>query len=412
MNESLYPNLNAAHGVAAAHGYTPLIPRNTSEFLAELSPIMLNKLGARYYLIPQLLPVDAKTEAADVFNPFLPDPITGALEFSPVDSDSIEIESALAQSVNLETGAVVADVVLTDETGREYRVQLQAGMDTAEWAYDRSDVLRTIQHTRPEVASSFPARSAFPIEDHLGHTFRTRINFADTAVPIVKLRIEPQIEAGLLHVQRILLLTGNAQIDLAPILGKGRHGLVYRSEDVAVFENADAAPRAFITHNVRRVDDAEAFRQLRSAEPNAEIYVAEGPEFETDVGQGFNERAEIVLYEPERVVVDAQLDAEGYLVLADAWDPGWIALVDGAPAAMTRADVIFRAVLLDEGSHRVEFLYRPRAFYAGALLSGIGIALLGVALLATILWRIRQNRGMFDISEQTQHTRREGEGSS
>src|SRR5581483_1209288 len=31
MNESLYPNVNAAHGVTAAHGYTPLTPRRTSE---------------------------------------------------------------------------------------------------------------------------------------------------------------------------------------------------------------------------------------------------------------------------------------------------------------------------------------------------------------------------------------------
>jgi uncharacterized membrane protein YfhO len=163
--------------------------------------------------------------------------------------------------------------------------------------------------------------------------------------------------------------------------------LVYRSEDTAVYANQDASPRAFITHNVKRVPDDEAFRQLRSPQPNAEIYVAEGPEFETDIGQGVNERADIVLYEPERVVIDTRLDGEGYLVLTDAWDPGWTVMVDGAPAALTRADVIFRAVLLPEGSHRVEFLYRPRAFYVGLILSGVGVALLAIALLASILLR-------------------------
>lgn len=91
-------------------------------------------------------------------------------------------------------------------------------------------------------------------------------------------------------------------------------------------------------------------------------------------------------------MIDAQLDAEGYLVLADAWDPGWIALVDGAPAPIVRADVIFRAVLLEPGAHRVEFLYRPRAFYIGVLLSGIGIALWGIAVLGAVLWRLRLSR--------------------
>lgn len=394
MNESLFPNLNAAHNVTAAHGYTPLVPRNTREFLTDLSPVMLSKLGVRYYLIPQLLPVDPQTEAEDVHNPFQIDPIGAPLKFSILDADSIEIESWLAQSANLPNGAIVADVILTDETGKEYRVELLAGRDTAEWAYDRSDVTRTIKHSRPEIASSFPARSAFPVEEHQGHTFRTRINFAPTPVPIVKLRIEPRINGDLLHIQSISLLTGDASMDLAPILGKGRHSLVYRSQDVAVFENRDVARRAFITHNVKRAADAEAFAQLRSTHPNAEIYVAEGPEFETDIGQGLTERAEILVYEPERVVVDTRLDSEGYLVLTDAWDPNWAVLVDGQPAPMTRADVIFRAVLLPAGAHRVEFLYRPRSLYVGLVLTGVGIGLLGIALLAAILLRIGRKQVM------------------
>ncbi len=389
MNESLYPNLNAAHGVAGAHGYTPLIPRNTREFLENLSPVMLSKLGVRYYMIPQLLPVDAQTEAADMHDPFLIDPIHEPLEFSIVDADSIEIESSLAQSAYLPDGAIVADVVLTDEAGKEYRVQLLAGRDTAEWAYDRSDVIRAIKHARPEIASTFAARSAFPIQEHKGHTFRTRINFADAPAPIVQVRIEPRINGDLLHIQSVSLLTGDAAIDLAPVTGKGRHALVYRSEDVAVFENKDVVRRAFITHNVRRVEDAEALAQLRSPKPNAEIFVAEGPEFETDLGHGLGERAEIVIYEPERVVIETRLDSEGYLVLTDAWDPGWRVTVDGKPAPLTRADVIFRAVLLPAGQHRVEFLYAPRSFYIGLVLSGVGVVLLGIALLASLLVRIR-----------------------
>jgi hypothetical protein len=187
-------------------------------------------------------------------------------------------------------------------------------------------------------------------------------------------------------------VNGDAAIDLASLVGAGRHTLIYRSEDVAVNENPDAAPRAFVTHNVKQADDAEAFAQLHSPLPNAEIYVSDGPEFESDTGQGLDERANIILYEPERVVIDTKLDADGYLVLNDAWDPGWVAVVDGAPAPIERADVIFRAVLLSEGTHRVEFLYRPRAFYLGLLLSGISLALLGIIVLAAVLRRMSATR--------------------
>jgi hypothetical protein len=392
MNQSLYSNLNAAHNVQAAHGYTPLAPRRTLEYLDHPSSVMLNKLSVRYYLIPQLLPVDAKTEGADVANPFLPDLVSQPLELSPVEATGIEIESSLAQSASLPNGAQVADVVLYDENGKEYHVPMLAGRDTAEWAYDRSDVLRVIQHARPEIASSFPARSAFPIEAHVGHTYRARLNFSAVPVPIVRVQVVPKIDAGLLHIQSAALLDGDVRIDLAPLLGQARHVLVYRSEEVAVYENPDASPRAFITHNVRRVADEEVFQQLRSPQPSAEIFVSDGPELETDVGQGVNETARILTYEPERVVIDAQLDAEGYLVLTDAWDPGWTVVVDGAAAPIVRADVIFRAVYLEAGAHRVEFLYRPRAFYVGLVLSGIGLALLGIAILGTVLWRVRPPR--------------------
>lgn len=389
MNESLFPDLNAAHGVLAAGGYTPLTPRRTSDFLDNLSAVMLNKLSVRYYLIPQLLPVDPQTEASDVADPFIVDPIAAPLEFSPVDSTTIEIESSLSQSVNLQTGEVVAVIVLNDASGKEYRVPLRAGNDTAEWAYDRSDVQRIVKHARPEIASTFPARSAFPIENHVGHTYRANLKFADEPVPITRLRIEPKFPAGLIHIAGVALLNGTARIDLAPLLGKGQHHMVYRSEDVAVFENPDASPRAFITHNVRVATDDEAFQQLRSAQPNAEIYISEGYEFDSDLGQGLDEHADIISYEPERVIIDVQAASDGYLVLTDAWDPGWVALENGTTLPIARADVIFRAVRVSAGHHLLEFDYRPLSFYVGLVLSGIGLAILGIVCAGIVLVRLR-----------------------
>ena len=130
--------------------------------------------------------------------------------------------------------------------------------------------------------------------------------------------------------------------------------------------------------------------ELQAPIPNAQIFVSDGPEFESDVGQGLDEHANIILYEPERVVLDTHLDADGYVVLTDAWDPNWTVLVDDLPATITRADVIFRAVQVSEGTHRIEFLYRPRSFYIGLLLSAVGIGILGIILLATVLLRMGQ----------------------
>jgi hypothetical protein len=75
---------------------------------------------------------------------------------------------------------------------------------------------------------------------------------------------------------------------------------------------------------------------------------------------------------PERVVVAVDARTPAYLVLADTFDPGWSATVDGEPAPVVPAYVAFRAVYVGQGSHTVEFQYRPAGFRLGLALSSIG----------------------------------------
>ncbi len=83
--------------------------------------------------------------------------------------------------------------------------------------------------------------------------------------------------------------------------------------------------------------------------------------------------ATITVDEPERVEVETASGGPSYLVLADTYDPGWSATVDGRPAPIRPAFVAFRAVALPAGSHRVEFTYRPAGFTAGLIATAIGV---------------------------------------
>ena len=51
--------------------------------------------------------------------------------------------------------------------------------------------------------------------------------------------------------------------------------------------------------------------------------------------------------------------AKGYLVLADAFFPGWVAHVGERPVPIHRADYLLRAVELEAGDSVVRFEYRP-----------------------------------------------------
>jgi hypothetical protein len=43
----------------------------------------------------------------------------------------------------------------------------------------------------------------------------------------------------------------------------------------------------------------------------------------------------------------------------DAWHPWWRVEVDGQPAELLKANVIFRAVALLPGDHRIHFAFEP-----------------------------------------------------
>jgi hypothetical protein len=61
--------------------------------------------------------------------------------------------------------------------------------------------------------------------------------------------------------------------------------------------------------------------------------------------------------------------------------------VDGRPAPLLRADVNFRAVPLEAGTHTVEFRYRSRPFERGLLLSAVAACLtLALALVPQLPW--------------------------
>ena len=82
----------------------------------------------------------------------------------------------------------------------------------------------------------------------------------------------------------------------------------------------------------------------------------------------------------------------GYLQVNDSWAPGWKATLDGKPVAVLRSNYAFRAVLVPQGDHLVEMVYRPGpeiaaiAVEAGALL----IVMIAAVALAVVNWRARR----------------------
>ena len=80
---------------------------------------------------------------------------------------------------------------------------------------------------------------------------------------------------------------------------------------------------------------------------------------------------------------------DGYVVLADAYYPGWSVTVDGSAAPLLRANFSSRAVAIRAGRHQVRMQYEPPGFATGWRVS---VMALGVLLAWLVVAAIRARR--------------------
>jgi hypothetical protein len=182
---------------------------------------------------------------------------------------------------------------------------------------------------------------------------------------------------GRLHIQGLALIDERDGSNVPLILSTtGRFRQVH-SGDVKIYEVLDTLPQAYVVHRTRVIGDDEAAIAAMADpafDPAQVAILASGRALDGHAGQMVEAQVTVTHYAAEEVALQVSLHAPGYLVLSDAWYPGWKATVDGERAAIERANVHFRAVYLDEGTHTVRFTYRPASYPIG-----LGISLFIVA---------------------------------
>lgn len=103
------------------------------------------------------------------------------------------------------------------------------------------------------------------------------------------------------------------------------------------------------------------------------------------------ESCAIVYADPLRVEIVVQLAADGLVVLADLYYPGWELTVetDGHThrAPILRTNRVMRGAMLPAGRHRLVYRYRPRSVLYGGAMSGLSAMLLAAAAIYACLRR-------------------------
>ena len=152
----------------------------------------------------------------------------------------------------------------------------------------------------------------------------------------------------------------------------------FQGDDYWVLVNSNALPRPFVPKSVQTVStDNDTLKKMSSPQFNpAEVAYVESP---VELPASCRGTVQITNEIPTRILISAQMETPGLIVLADNWDKGWRAYWNGKPVPVLRTDYAVRGVVVPAGNGTLEFIYRPASLI-------LGLWLAGFAALVLIVW--------------------------
>ena len=215
-------------------------------------------------------------------------------------------------------GTRLAELTVTGADGREETLDLRAG----------------------------PATRAAPAP--------VRLRLADPLTPI-SLTVRVPAGAPATFLRGISLIDERTGAHSSVTVSQGGDFRRIHSGDVKIYERTGALGRAWLVHGIQPAADDDAALALLgdpAFDPRAAVVLSDGSDPRPPARAAANESVQIVAYEPERVAITADVASPAVLVLADAFYPGWQATVDGVPAPILRANLMFRGLALGAGPAR------------------------------------------------------------
>jgi hypothetical protein len=200
---------------------------------------------------------------------------------------------------------------------------------------------------------------------------------------------------GVKYITSVTPLEENKKFELiyARLEGlEGKREELLKKNTIKLYKNRSPLPRAWLVKDYKVMDSNAILSKMMTKDfrPDREALLEEEPPHPIRSAgltakpshiksKGKKGRVEFISETNNRLLLKATAEENSLLVLSDTYYPSWKAFVDGRKTKIYRADYTFRAIPLDSGTHRVEFVYDPLSFKLGALLTFLGI--IGCALI-------------------------------
>lgn len=179
----------------------------------------------------------------------------------------------------------------------------------------------------------------------------------------------------------------------------GKYMVVFNDDpNIAVLVSRSYLPRAYPVHQVAIEKDREMIFNILDHpqfNPKEMAVLEEAPPSYQPSPQipALASNVQITRYSNDEIEIQADMAANGFLVLSEKYYPSWKAYVDGKATKIYKANYIMRAVYLTQGSHKVRFIFDPWPYKLGLWMSSATFLL----LIGAVIWRVRVNKAEVNV---------------
>ncbi|MDP3973535.1 MAG: YfhO family protein [Candidatus Daviesbacteria bacterium] len=157
--------------------------------------------------------------------------------------------------------------------------------------------------------------------------------------------------------------------------------IIYKGKSFVILKNPNALERAYFAKSIIiEPVNAEGLLSKANFNPKEITVLSENLDVTDITGDG---EIKITDYSPNSVRLETKTTNEEILILADQYEDGWRATLDGEETKISKANLIFRAIKVPAGHHEIIFSYLPKSFETGLMISILTIiTLLAITIIS------------------------------
>ncbi len=183
-----------------------------------------------------------------------------------------------------------------------------------------------------------------------------------------------------------------------------RYVITGKQGDEKLQRNPDALGNAWFVKDISRVSTAdEEFGALDRFNPAATaILHEEYASYLSGLNTSGSGTIRLTDYAPDHLVYQSKSNGEQLAVFSEIWygpNLGWQAYIDGEAVEHIRANYALRALRVPPGNHKVEFIFKPRSYFTGRIISLVCSMLLLVLAGGYLMYRFLAYRRGQSVSK-------------